>query len=57
MQEVKEQLKLNNVGIEHVMIRSKLKYLIGGKVVGTVKWNRCPVRTLPRTRCVPLFSR
>jgi hypothetical protein len=35
MQEVKERLKMNNLHIDHVMIRSKLKYLIGAKAVGT----------------------
>ena len=47
MQEVKERLKLNNLRIDHVMIQSKLEYLIGAKVVGTVKWNRGLVRTRP----------
>jgi len=56
MQEVKERLKLNNLPIDNVIIRSKLKYLIGAKVVETMKWNRGPVRTRPRTRLVPLFS-
>jgi hypothetical protein len=56
MQEVKERLKLNNLRIDHVMIRSKLKFLIGAKVEGTIKWNRGPVQTRPRTRWVPLFS-
>ena len=58
MQEVKGRLNLNNLHIDHVMIRSKLKYLIGAQVVGTVKWTRGPVRTRPRprTRWVSLFS-
>jgi len=56
MQEVKERLELNNLRIDHIMIRSKHKYLIGVKVVGTVKWNRGPVRTRPGTRWVPLIS-
>jgi len=56
MQEVKERLELNNLRIDHIMIRSKLKYLIGAKVVGTVKWNCGPVRTRPRTWWVLLFS-
>jgi hypothetical protein len=30
---VKERLKLQNLRIHHVMIRSELKYLIGGKIV------------------------
>jgi len=38
MEEVKEGLKLNNLRIDYVMIRSKLKFLIGAKVVGTVYW-------------------
>jgi hypothetical protein len=36
MQEVKEGLKLNNLRIDYVMVRSKLKYLIGAKEAGTV---------------------
>jgi len=36
MQEAKEGLKLNNLRIDYVMIRSKLKYLIGAKGAGTV---------------------
>jgi len=36
MQEVKEGLKLNNLCIDYVMIRSKLKYIIGAKGAGTV---------------------
>jgi len=36
MQEVKEGLKLNNLHIDYVMIRSQLKYLIGAKGEGTV---------------------
>ena len=48
--EAKEQLELYNLCTDHVMIRSELKYLIGAKVAGTVKWNRGPVRvtTPPR---------
>jgi len=45
MREVKERPMLHNLHTDHVMIRSELKYLIGAKVVGTVKWNRGPVRT------------
>jgi len=54
--EVKEGLKLHNLHIDHVMIRSEPKYLIGAKVAGTVIWNRGPVPTRPQTRWVPLFS-
>ena len=36
MQEVKEGLKLDNLHIDYVMIRSQLKYLIGAKGVGTI---------------------
>jgi hypothetical protein len=36
MLEMKERPKLNNLRIDHVMIRSQLKYLIRAKVVGTV---------------------
>jgi len=47
-QEVKERLKLHNLHIDHVLIRSELKYLIGAKVAGTVIWNRGPGSTLPK---------
>jgi hypothetical protein len=50
MQEVKELVELHNLRIHHVMIRSKLIYLIGGKVAGTVIWNRGPGSTLPKNR-------
>jgi hypothetical protein len=33
MQEVKEGLKLDNLGTDHVMIRSELEYLIAAKIV------------------------
>jgi len=56
MQEVKERLKLDNLDFDHVMIRSKVRYLMGAKVVGTVEWNRGPVPTRPHTRWVPLCS-
>jgi len=36
MQAVKEGLKLTNLRIDYNMIRSKLKYLIGAKGIGTV---------------------
>ena len=36
MQEVKEGLKLNNLHIDYVIIRSQLKYWIEAKWVGTV---------------------
>jgi hypothetical protein len=55
MLEVKERIKLNTLRIDHVMIRSKLKYFIGAKVVGAVKCNCGPVRTHLRTLWVPLF--
>jgi len=35
LHKVKERQKLNNLHIDHIMIRSKLKYLIGAKAVGT----------------------
>jgi len=54
--EVKEGLKQQNLCTDHVTIRSELRYLIGGKVAGTVIWNRGPVPTRPQTRWVPLFS-
>jgi hypothetical protein len=34
--EVKERIKLQNLRVDHVTIRSELKYLIGAKGVGTV---------------------
>jgi len=34
--EVKEGLKLHNLRTDHVTIQSELRYLIGGKVAGTV---------------------
>jgi len=54
--EVKEGITLHNLRTDHVTIRSELRYLIGGKVAGTVIWNHGPVPTRPRTRWVPLFS-
>jgi len=54
--EAKEGLKLHNLRTDHVTIRSELRYVIGGKVAGTVIWNRGPVPTRPRTRRVPLYS-
>jgi len=54
--EVKEGLKLHNLRTDHVTIPSELRYLIGGKVAGTVIWNRSLVPTRPRTRWVPLCS-
>jgi len=54
--EVKEGLGLHNLRTDHVTIRSELRYLIGGKVAGTVIWNRGPGPTRPRTCWVPLFS-
>ena len=36
MREVKEGLKLHNLCMDHVMIRSELIYLIGAKAVGTI---------------------
>ena len=37
MQGVKEHAKLDNLHIQHVMIRSELKYSVAAKAVGTVK--------------------
>jgi len=37
MREVKEQVRLDNLGLEHATIRSELRYLIGAKVAGTIK--------------------
>jgi hypothetical protein len=49
MREVKEQVKLNNLRLKHVTIQSELRYLIGAKVAGTVKWNRGLGSTWPKT--------
>jgi len=38
--EVKERLKVHNLHIDYVMIRSELEYLIGAKAVGTTKLER-----------------
>jgi len=38
--EVNERLILYNLHIDHVRIKSQLRYLIGDKVAGTVIWNR-----------------
>jgi len=46
--EVNERLELHNLHIDHVMIRSELKYLIGAKNVGTAKWTHGPVPTRPK---------
>jgi hypothetical protein len=54
--EVKEGLKLHNMHIYHIVIRSEPKYLIVGKVAGTVIWKHFPVPTRPWTRWVLLFS-
>jgi hypothetical protein len=35
MQEGKDRLTMSNLRIDHVMIQSKLKYLIGAQAVGT----------------------
>jgi hypothetical protein len=48
MREVKEQVKLDNLRLEHVMIRSELRYLIGAKVAGTVIWNHGLGSTRPK---------
>jgi len=47
--EVKEQLKLHNLRTDHVMIRSKLKYLIRATFQGSVEepWNGPAVRVQP----------
>jgi hypothetical protein len=37
MREVKEQVILDNLGLEHATIQSELRYLFGAKVAGTVK--------------------
>jgi hypothetical protein len=43
---VKERLKLHNLHIHHVMIRSELKYLIGAKYLG-LQWPGFEVETGP----------
>ena len=45
--EVEERLKLHNLYIDHVMIWWDLRYLIGAKVAGTVKWNSSAGTTQP----------
>jgi len=47
-QVVNERVKLRNLCIHHVMIRSELQYLIGAKDVGTAKWTCGPVPTRPK---------
>jgi hypothetical protein len=42
MQEVKQGVNLDNLRINHVAIRSELRYLIGARVGGTVKWTHGP---------------
>jgi len=46
--EVKERLKLHNLCIHHVMIRWDLRYLIGVKIAGTVRWNHSLGTTRPK---------
>jgi len=48
-QEVKERLLLHNLRTDHILIWSELKYLIGAKVAGTIKWNRGLGTTRPNT--------
>jgi len=48
MLEVKELVKLRNLRIHHVTIRSELRDLIGTKVAGTRKWNRGPGSIQPK---------
>jgi hypothetical protein len=55
--QVKERLVLYNLHTDPVMIRSELKYLIGGKVAGTVIWNRGPGTTWPKIPRVYVLSR
>jgi hypothetical protein len=37
MREEKERVNQENLHLQHVMIRSELRYLVGAKGVGTVK--------------------
>jgi len=46
MREVNERLKLPNLHIDHVAIRSELKYLIGAKIVD-LKWRVVRGKTGP----------
>jgi len=48
--EVEQRLKLHNLHIHHVMICWDLRYLIGAKVAGTVRWNRSGGPTRPKIR-------
>ena len=50
--EVEELLTLHDLYIDHVTIRSELKYLIGSKVAGTIRWNRSPVPNWPKPQGV-----
>jgi hypothetical protein len=43
---VNEQVAQHSLHIDHLMIRSELKYLIGGKV-GMLKWRVCGAKTGP----------
>jgi len=47
---VEVRLKLHNLCIDHVMIGWDLKYLIGAKGTGTVKWNCGAGTTWPKNR-------
>jgi hypothetical protein len=54
--EVEEGLTRHNMHIYHIVIRSEPKYLIVGKVAGTVIRNHCPGPTGPWIGWVLLFS-
>jgi len=47
--EVEERVTLHNLHLYHVIIRWDLKFLIGAKIAGTVKWNRSPGSPQPKT--------
>jgi hypothetical protein len=53
---MKQGVNLDISRIDYVSMRSELKYLIGAKVVGTIRWNRGTVPTHLGTRWVPMVS-
>jgi len=47
--EIKENIKLHNSHIDHVLIDFDPKYLIAANIVGILQWNSGPVSTRPTT--------
>jgi len=52
MRQVKEQVNLDNLHLEHVAIQSELRYLIGAKVAGTVNGTAGGVQHGQKTLCL-----